>query len=97
MLNWKRPKDEPSAVDLAVDQVVKEMQVLDADSAEFRRMSENLVTLMEAKAKEPKPMKISADTIVIATANIVGIVLILLFERTGTITSKALPFIPKPR
>ncbi len=97
MLKLKWPRREPSELDQEIEMVIGEMHGCRSDTGEYTRLMNNLKTLKEIKATEPKKLQISPDTIVIATANIVGIVLILLFERTGTITSKALPFIPKAR
>ena len=94
-LKW--PRSEPSELDQEIAQIIGELRGCKSDTGEYAKLMNTLKTLKEIKATEPKKLQISPDTIVIATANIVGIVLILLFERTGTITSKALPFIPKPR
>jgi hypothetical protein len=93
----RQTEKEPSALDTVIDQIISEMQGFDAHSEEYQKMSYNLKTLMEAKAIEPKPDKVSANTMAGVAANIIGIVLILVFERTNVITSKSLNFINRPK
>jgi hypothetical protein len=97
MLERFRRKEEPESV---VDPVIKEhlsaMAGMENGTAEYGRAASSLKALMEAKAAEPRPDKVSANTWAIVGANIAGIVLILMSERANVITSKALGFIMKP-
>jgi hypothetical protein len=94
---FRRREVPPSVLDPVIKQAVSEMEGFDADSAEFKRSADSLKVLMEAKAAEPKPDKVSANTMAVVIANIAGIVLILMSERANVITSKALGFIMKPK
>ena len=92
------PKKEESVLDPVIAQAIKEMSVFDAESIEFKKASEALKTLVEAKAAEPKPKKLDVNTVAVIAANLTGIAMILVFEKTGgIITSKAQNFVMKPK
>lgn len=95
----KEPKD-PTAVEMVIANLISEMAGYDGHDEKYGEMSKNLKTLVEARAVEKaaeKPNTLSADTIAIVAGNLVGIILILGFERANVITSKALGFVSKPR
>ena len=55
-----------------------------------------LKDLSELQAKElPKPA--STDTIVNVAGNLMGILLIVAYERTGVVTSKAINLLHRPK
>jgi preprotein translocase subunit Sec61beta len=98
MLIFKRKQEEPSQLDMRIEELASELAGHATDTDEYAKMAANLLVLMEAKAKEPKKPKISPDTIAVTVANLAGIVLILMFERAGNvITSKGINFILKPK
>jgi len=68
-----------------IDRVLEVLKSSSPSSKEYRQAAENLVTLIETKEKS----KVSADTMVLAATNILGILLVLNFENLGVITSKA--------
>lgn len=92
-----KKKTEPTALDIAIDNLVSELAGYDANSEEYTAAAANLKVLVEAKALEPKPNVVSADTIAVIAGNLLGIVMILGFEKANVITSKSLGFVMKPR
>jgi len=68
-----------------IDRVLEILKSASPSSKEYKQAAENLVLLMETKEKS----KVSVDTMVLAATNILGILLVLNFERLGVITSKA--------
>jgi hypothetical protein len=98
MLERFRRKEEPkSVIDPVIDEHLSAMAGMENGSTEFGRAAASLKALMEAKAAEPRPDKVSANTWAVVGANVLGIVLILMSERANVITSKALGFIMKPK
>ena len=89
--NNETPKDEP--LEAAIAQVLSEMESLTADSPEYAKMVDQLTKLYSLKPK--KAQGFSKDTLLTVGANLAGIVLILSFEKTGVITTKALSFVKK--
>lgn len=92
MENHKRSKKK--LLNDEIKSVITQMSVADPSSPEYAKMAENLTQLYNAESKE---RKLSPDTIAVIIANLVGIVLILTFEKTGVISSKALSFVLRGR
>lgn len=93
MFNLKRKEEEPSVIDPVVDTLIDEMKTGYSD--EFRDQAHALKLLMEAKAAEPKPDRVSLNTAAGIAANLAGIAMILIFEKNNVITTKSLSFISK--
>lgn len=85
-----------TSLEKEIENVLKQMEKEDSYTEEYCTMVSNLETLHKMKALEPKK-KLSPDTILTVAANVIGIILILKFEETGIITSKALGFLSKGR
>jgi hypothetical protein len=92
-----RNKEPESVLDPVIEELISEMKGFDGKDEEYTQMAYNLKVLMEAKAAEPQREKISANTMATIAANLIGIAMILVFERTNVLTSKSLPFVMKPR
>lgn len=92
----KRPPAEKSGLDLAIDEVLREMQGFTAETDEYAKMTTQLEKLYNLKEIDC-PERVSRDTIVIVIGNLLGIAMIIGYERTNVITSKALTFIREVR
>jgi hypothetical protein len=90
-------QDESSVLDPVIEEVISEMKGFEANQEEYTQMAYNLKVLMEAKAAEPRKEKVSPNTVAVIIGGIVQIAMIVIFERTGVLTSKSLPFVLKPR
>jgi len=88
----KSPKPK-TALDKAIDNVLREMEDNSADSKEFAQMTKQLVKL--SKLREQSQRRVSPDTIAVVTGNLAGILFIVAHERTHVITSKAINFVLK--
>ena len=77
-----------SRLDEVIDLILYDMSLLDAYSDEYEKMAINLEKLLKAKSYE-QPKRISPDTIAIVIGNLIGIVLVLRYEKIDIITSKA--------
>ena len=91
-LNFKKK----SKLEKVIDSILDDMSKFEANSDEYSDMANNLEKLLKAKSYE-KQRGVSPDTMVIAAANLIGIVLILKHEKVDIITSKALGFVLKGR
>jgi len=89
-------KDKRTTLEKAIDKVLTKMDTLEPDTEEYGKANENLAKLYEAKSIQAKS-GYSKDTILVVTGNLLGILLILNFERMGIITTKALSMIIKSR
>jgi len=89
-------KDKRTNLEREIDSVLLKMSTLTPDSKEYTAMTKNLEVLYKARNEE-KPCKIKPDTILVVAANLLGIVLILGYEETNIIRSKAMSFVLKGR
>jgi hypothetical protein len=91
---------KPTTIEKAIDDLVSKMSEHEGDSKEYTDMAKNLKVLCEANAAVKaanKPNAVSADTIAVIAGNLIGITMILGFERVNVVTSKALGFVMKPK
>lgn len=84
-------KKDPSELDLAIKEIYREMQGFTADSEEYAAMVDQLEKLHKIKSCDSN--LVSYDTVLIVAGNILGIVLILSFEKTNVIATKALQMV----
>lgn len=88
-------KVEKNTLDDEIDSVLDSMSSCAADTEEYMAMANNLETLYKAKALDKSnPMKAS---ILQAGTNILGILLVINYEKIGVVTSKAFSLISKAR
>jgi len=86
--------DEPSGLQKAIDDLLKEMEDVSAETPEYAKMADQLVKLYKLKEVDSK-RKISPDTLATVLGNLIGIALIIRHERENVITSKALAFVQR--
>lgn len=97
MLNFKirKPNSDESKLNECIDTLFEEMNSLDGSSPNYSDTADQLVKLMELKKKNNPSWRPSPDAIIGAVASVIGIVLVLHYEKAGVVTSKALNFIGK--
>ena len=83
----RRTKTSP--LDEAIPEIYRELAGFTSDSDEYDVMTAQLERLYALKQLE-KPQRVTPDTWAIIGANLFGIALIIGYERTHVITSKAL-------
>jgi hypothetical protein len=93
MFPTPKPK---SKLQVAIDEVLFQMESHPADSEEYAAMLNHVQVLHKMKEAE-KPSRVSPDTLVLAATNILGIALIIRHEQFNNITSNALSFVNKAR
>ena len=89
-------KDKRTLLEKEIESVLCNMSTYPPDSEEYGIMSENLERLYKAKSNE-KERRVSPDTIAIIAGNLLGIALILGYEKANIITTKAFSHIMKGR
>lgn len=89
-------RDKRTTIEKEIDGVLGLMSHEDPDSEKYSAMAANLERLYKAKGNEPNRC-VSPDTIAIIAGNLLGIVLIMGFERANIITTKALGFVLRGR
>jgi hypothetical protein len=103
----KQVKVEKTLLEVEEDRLLEKLKDLDPDSDEYDAIIGHVETLQKCKLEESKielekskvkhGRRISKDTIAIIAGNLLGIGLILGFEKANIITTKALGFILKGR
>lgn len=92
----RKKTDEQTELDLAIEDLARNMQYKDPDSDEYGTMLNRLERLKKLQANHSQK-QISPDTLIIVGGNLVGILIIVMHERANVITSKALSFAGKLR
>lgn len=88
--------DKPASLQDLIDLVQTQMLVEGADSDQFQVMREQLESLYEMK-KSDRSSRVSPDALLAVAGNLLGIGLILQYERLHIVTSKALGFVLKTK
>ena len=89
-------QDKRTNIEKEIDEVLKILSQVQPDTKEYSIITTNLERLYKAKSCETD-RRISLDTIGIIAGNLLGIALILGYERANIITTKALGFVLKGR
>lgn len=89
-------KDKRTELEKEIDDVIHQMNEWSAETEQYSKMADQLLKLYEAKSHE-RQRQVSADTLAVIAGNLIGIGLILNFEKLDIITSKALGFVLRGR
>lgn len=93
----KKSTPETTPLDDAIADLFSELQSVNGDDEEYSKMADQLVKLMKLKKEIEPSWRVSPDTLAVIGGNILGILLILNFERMGVVASKAMSFVGKLR
>lgn len=85
-------KKRESILDKPIDRVLSDMDTYGPDSEEYSKLMNYLESLTKMKGEEHRN-RISPDTMVIVAGNILGILIIVLYEQKHVLTSKGLGLI----
>ena len=86
----------PDTLDVTIDALLADMQSVNPDQQQYKDMMSQLERLYKLKA-ENRRMRVSPDTLAIVIGNLVGILIIVGYERGHTITTRARDYIQKPQ
>lgn len=89
-------KDRPSMFDEPINKILDELKTLDPEVPEYRTMLNHLEALNKMKLEE-KRNRVSPDTVAIVAGNLVGILIIVMYEQKHVVVSKALGFVMKTK
>lgn len=94
---FQKPKDSNvQGLEKTIDDLISDIAGYEGDTDDYTKMVDNLETLYKLKL-EDKPDRVKLDTIAIVAANLLGIIIIVGFEKSHVMTSKALSNLLKPR
>lgn len=94
---FQKPKDSNvQGLETTIDNLISAIAGTDEESEDYTTMTKNLETLYKLKA-ETQPDRVKLDTIMIVAGNLLGIIIIVGFEKSHVMTSKALSNLLKPR
>lgn len=91
-----RRGDKPNPLDVKIEAIFAEMDLTAPDSEEYPKLLASLERLKKIKAEERKD-RISRDTLAIVIGNLLGILLIVAYEHSHVITSRAYNNVIRPR
>jgi len=93
MFAWS--KSEPTKLDELIEKLEAHISDITCDDENYTTLVENLTKLHKLRGEPSKP--ISKDAILTTAGSILGILMILHYEKINIVTSKALTFVTKLR
>jgi hypothetical protein len=93
MFNLKRTYEEPRRLEEALDHAVSDLGNYPSHSKEYTQIAAAVKVLAEANAVDQTTYKrpsVSPDTMATIGANLLGILMVLNYERAHVLTSKAM-------
>ena len=85
-------KDRISVLDEPIAKILTDMNVYGPDSPEYPKLVSQLERLIRLKG-EKRRNRVSPDTLLIVTGNLLGILIIVAYEQKHVMVSKGLGFI----
>ena len=89
-------KDKRTNLEKESDRVILKLEKIEPNTQEYAEVADNLEKLYKARSLV-KERHVSLDTVALIAGNLLGIGLILWYEKADVITSKALGFVIKGR
>jgi hypothetical protein len=98
MFAKQQPEEERPELEEAINKALENLRTHDPYSVEYVKTLEQIEKLYKLKVPKPELQKpVSLDTVLSVAGNLAGIIIILGYERTHVLTSKALSFVIKSR
>lgn len=88
--------EKPDRLQIAIDDALAQLPGLIADSDEYVAKVDQITRLYKLK-EQTAPKRVDPNTWVMAAAHLVGMTMIIRYEKFDVITTKALGFLPKLR
>ena len=92
---FTKTDNAPDSLQKAIDNLYSELAGYDAHTEEYDAITDQIVKLKELQSKVNHNWKPSPDAVISGAVSILGIVLILHYEKINIVTSKALGFVGK--
>ncbi len=98
MLEFLKRKDKRTELEKEIDDEIEYLRSIACDVEDYEQKYDDELTRLERlkKLKDEKK-SISPDTLLVVLANLLGIALILGYEKAGVVTSKAMNFVLRGR
>lgn len=87
---------EPTGIDAIIARVLLEMEMYGPESEDYDKLLTYLERLEKVRRESARPM-VSADTAAIVGGNLLGILIIVMYEQKHVMVSKAVSFVMKAR
>lgn len=89
-------KNDAPTLDKEIERLLADLEVAKPETADYQNIADQLVKLYKLRADiKSSKFRVSGDAIVQASAGLLGILLILKFEKVDIITTKAMGFVKK--
>lgn len=96
MFNFSQsPNSEDTKLDKCIDDLLDQLDAMTGSEEDYSNTADQLIKLMELKKKHNPSWRPSPDALIGGGVSILGILLVLHYEKLGVVTSKALGFIGK--
>lgn len=82
------PKEEKYTIDREIERLLKEIEKLPVGSEEYLKAADTLKVMREARGVRSHS-DIDINTVIAVAANIIGLLVVLNYEKTNVITTKA--------
>lgn len=92
---FNRKDETPDSLQEAINSLYSELAGYSANEEDYDRITDQIVKLKKLQKDMNHSWKPSPDAIVAAAGSVLGIVMILHYEKVGVVTSKALGFVQK--
>ncbi|MET0785751.1 MAG: hypothetical protein ABWY25_03520 [Paenisporosarcina sp.] len=89
-------KEKSSVLDEPIAHILSKMNKVGPESEEYPKLVNQLERLYRLQ-REPRRSRINPDVMAIVAGNLVGILIIVMYEQKHVVTSKGLGFILKAR
>jgi hypothetical protein len=94
MFNFNKDSHKDK-LDSTISDLLEELDKLPGSDEDYGTTADNVIKLMKLKKELNLSWTPSPDAVVAAAGSVLGILLILNFEKAGVVTSKALSFVGK--
>lgn len=95
-MNFPKLTRKDEKLQEAIDDIFEEMKPLCSDDPEYAKMREQLSELYALKSAKDSST-VDPNAVITVAGSLAGILLIVGFERSNVLTSKALNFVIKPK
>lgn len=89
-------QNKTDKLDEVVDRILEEMSMYGPETEEYQKLMKQLNKVYKLKADVAKK-RVSPDTVVLAVANLLGILIIVAWEERRIISSKAMSLLIKAK
>ena len=88
--------NEPTKLEMAVDRALDKLSEQEVGSTEYSKTLDAVTKLHDMKV-EDLPHPVSKDTVLLVSANLLGIMMIIRHEHVNVITSRAMGLLRPPK